>query len=38
MWGLPEPGIEPVSLALASGLLTTGWEVPRLIFLQFLNV
>ena len=39
MWDLPEPGIEPMPLALASGLLTAGWEVPQLmIFLQFLNV
>ena len=39
MWDLPEPGIEPMPLALASGLLIAGWEVPQLmIFLQFLNV
>ena len=31
MWSLPGPGIEPVSLALAGGFLTTGpqGEVPE---------
>ena len=34
MWGLPGPGLEPVSLALAGGFLTTAppGKLPRFCF------
>ena len=37
MWGLPRPGIEPVSHALQSGFLTTGPPGKPLQFLKWVN-